>query len=294
MSGGPGASPSFLDLHGPGDPPARAPFAVIPVPYDGTSTWRKGADRGPAALLDASAECETYDAESGVDLAEVGVATLPPIEHDGSPDALAALVARATGEQWGAGRVPCVVGGEHSVSIGAIQEAARRFEDLAVLQIDAHGDTRDTYHGSAYNHACVMARAMEVAPVVQVGLRSVAAEEMAKIDRGRAFFAHEIVGALDRDWMDRVVGLLETSVYVTIDLDAFDPSLVPATGTPAPGGLGWAEVNELLRRVIASRRVVGFDVVELCPQPGAHASDMLAARLVQRVMSMLVARDASG
>ncbi len=282
------AAPGFLDL---GDTGESARFSVLPVPYDATSTWRKGADRGPAALIDASAECETYDAETGVDLTDAGVRTLAPIVHEGPPDTLAPRVARAVGDQWEAGRVPCLLGGEHSVSIGAIQEAARRFEDLTILQIDAHGDTRDAYHGSAYNHACVMARAMEVAPVVQVGLRSVAREEMEVIDRDRAFFAHEIVGAMDGDWMDAAVGLLTGDVYITIDLDAFDPSLVPATGTPAPGGLSWHQVNELVRRVIDSRTVVGFDVVELCPHPGAHASDMLAARLVQRIMSMIVARE---
>jgi len=282
-------SSGFLDLPSEWTCESTAAYAVIPVPYDATSTWRKGANRGPAALLEASRAVEWYDIETGIEACRAGIVTL---------DALA--VARLTAEemsehvratvqaQFEAGRIPVVVGGEHSVSIGAIQAAAQRSTGrLGVLQFDAHADTRESYQGSAYNHACVMARAREFADLVQVGIRSVDQSELAGLDRERVFWAHEIMQTVDRSWMDRAVALLPQEVYITIDLDGFDPSLVPATGTPEPGGLDWYTVNELIRRVLASgRRLLGFDVTELLPQPGQHASDFLAAKLLYRIMCM--------
>jgi agmatinase len=185
--------------------------------------------------------------------------------------------------------MPVVLGGEHTVTIGAVQAAANRFDDLSVLQLDAHADSRESYDGSAFNHACVMARARERCPIVQVGIRSLDASELAALDPDRVFFAHTL-SAQNRGWMDDVVERLSERVYLTIDLDAFDPSLVPATGTPEPGGLSWSTVNELVRRVAAQRRIVGFDVVELLPTIGQHASDFLAAKLVYRVVSMVLER----
>jgi agmatinase len=177
------------------------------------------------------------------------------------------------------------------VTIGAVEAAADRFDDLTVLQIDAHGDTRETYEGSTHNHACVMARARERAAIVQVGIRAVDGEEMAGLAPGRVFWAHEIASSADDSWMDGVVDLLTDHVYVTIDLDAFDPSVLPATGTPEPGGLGWYPVNRLLRRVARAATVVGFDVVELLPVPGQHASDFTAAKLVYRFLAELGAAE---
>jgi agmatinase len=191
------------------------------------------------------------------------------------------------------GELPVVLGGEHSVTIGAVDAAADRFDDLTVLQIDAHADTREEYEGSSHNHACVMARARERCPIVQVGIRAVDSAEMPDLDADRVFWAHDIVGAADDSWMDEVAGLLTGEVYVTIDLDAFDPSLIPATGTPEPGGLEWYPVNRLLRRVVRASRVVGFDVVELLPAEGQHASAFAAAKLVYRFLAEIeAARDA--
>jgi agmatinase len=283
--------------------PEAAAAAILPVPYDATSTWKKGADRGPAAILAASAQVELYDIETGTEPYRAGIATLPEIRFEGPPEALADRVAAAVGEVLDRGQLPVLLGGEHSVSIGAMRAAAERHPGLSFLQIDAHGDTRESYEGSTHNHACVMARARELGPIVQVGIRAIDAAEAEAMDPQRVFFAHEIrdraqaarsdasidrAGAAQSDaWIDRAVALLGPEVYVTIDLDAFDPSLLPATGTPEPGGLGWYQVTDLLAAVAAARRIVAFDVVELLPQPGQHASDFLAAKLVYRLLAMI-------
>lgn len=279
------AYPPFLGEDGVIVDLSTAEAAIIPVPYDLTSTWRKGADRGPSALLDASGTIELYDIETDSEPWRRGIVTLPPILHDGGPEELAERVRAATAEVLARGAVPVVIGGEHSVTIGAVEAAADAFPGIGVLQIDAHGDTRETYEGSTHNHACVMARARERCSIVQVGIRAVDASELPGLDPDRVFWAHEIAGRADSGWIDRVVELLPETVYVTIDLDAFDPSLLPATGTPEPGGLGWYEVNELVRRVARERQIVGFDVVELLPMPGEHASDFIAAKLVHRVLA---------
>ena len=283
------AYPPFLGEDGVTADPATAAAAILPVPYDLTSTWRKGADRGPAALLDASGTIELYDIQTDSEPWRRGIVTLPPILHGGGPEELAELVRAAAAEVLARGAVPVVIGGEHSVTIGAVEAAADAYPGLGVLQIDAHGDTRESYEGSTHNHACVMARARERCSIVQVGIRAVDASEMPELDPDRVFWAHEIAGRGDSGWMDRVVELLPETVYLTIDLDAFDPSLLPATGTPEPGGLGWYEVNELIRRVARKRRIVGFDVVELLPLPGEHASEFIAAKLVHRVLAEVFA-----
>ena len=183
------------------------------------------------------------------------------------------------------GKRVAMVGGEHSVSVGAIRAMSERFPDLTVLQIDAHADLRDEYHGSPYNHACVMRRAQECARVVQVGIRSVCEEEQCNIVPENIFYAHNIVGRTG--WEDEVVERLTGNVYISFDLDGLDPSILPATGTPLPGGLQWYPTLNLLEKVFRARRVVGFDVVELCPQEGNVVSDVLAASLVYKMMGMM-------
>ena len=280
-------SPSFLGSDVAVEPGAAA-VSLIPVPYDATSSWVKGADRGPGALLEASEYVELYDIETESEPWRQGLATLPPVEVDGPPEELAASVRELVAGELEAGRTPVLLGGEHSVTIGAVGAAADRFPDLGVLQIDAHADTRESYHGSTHSHACVMARARERSPVVQVGIRSVDPSEVEGLDEDRVFWAHEIVGGGDA-WIEEVADLLEPRTYVTVDLDAFDPSVLPATGTPEPGGLDWYEVNGLLRRVARSTEVVGFDVVELAPAPGQHASAFTAAKLTHRFLAEIFA-----
>lgn len=280
----------FGDLPAPFCGRESARIVVLPVPYDRTSTWKKGADRGPSAILQASHQVEWYDIETDSEVYRQGIATLEPLLCDGDPEELADRVDAAVADILEQGGLPVVLGGDHSVAIGAIRAAARRRAGASVLQIDAHADTRDEYQGSRYNHACVMARAREWCSVVQVGLRSVDASEMPGLEPHRVFWAHEIIAAgADSSWMDEAVSPLGEEVWVTIDLDGFDPSLVPATGTPEPGGLDWYQVTGLLERLARRRRVIGFDVVELLPSEGQWASAFLAAKLIYRFLSMIFA-----
>jgi agmatinase len=281
----------FGDLPARFTDPATAEIAVLPVPYDRTSTWMKGADRGPQAIIEASHQVEWYDIPTATEVYRRGIATLEPVLCDEGPEHLADLVHERIAPLLAAGVLPVVLGGEHSVSIGAIRAAARHLPGVSVLQVDAHADTREEYQGSRFNHACVMARAREWCPIVQVGIRAVDSSEIARLEPHRVFWAHEIAaaGPSDTTWMDDAVSPLGDAVWVTIDLDGFDPSIVPATGTPEPGGLGWYQVVGLLERVSRRRRVVGFDVVELLPSDEHWASAFLAAKLVYRFLSMIFA-----
>lgn len=281
------ALPPFLGIEREFRDPERAAAVILPVAYDATSTWKKGADEGPAAILEASTQVELYDIETASEPYRQGIATLEELRFDGPPEELADEVERRTAAILERGQLPVILGGEHSVSIGAIRAAAAAHTGLSVLQIDAHADTRESYEGSDHNHACVMARARELCPIVQVGIRSLDAAELEALDTDRVFWAHELEGS--DDWIAGAVERLTDEVYVTIDLDAFDPSLMPATGTPEPGGLSWQQVTDLLEAVVAARRVVGFDVVELLPQPGDHACDFVAAKLVHRFLAMIFA-----
>ena len=270
--------------------PKTSRIEIIPVPYDGTSTWKKGADKGPAALLEASANMELFDIETASEVYRRGIHTLAPIKHTGKPEGLAPMVAKAVGQALAAEKFPVTLGGEHSISIGCFQAVCAKWSDLSILQIDAHADTRESFHGSTHNHACVMARARELAPITQVGIRAIDAEEYPKLDKRRVFWGHDLCGRTDDKWIESVIAQQSKHVYVTIDLDGFDPSLVGATGTTEPGGLAWWQVNELLKRLCARSTVVGFDVVELLPAPGQWASEMLAAKLVYRFLSEVFER----
>ncbi|MGA2172501.1 MAG: agmatinase [Sedimentisphaerales bacterium] len=263
--------------------PARAKIAIIPVPYDGTSSWGKGADKGPAAILEASATVENYDIECDSEPYKVGIFTDEPVTENKSPEKMVGAVEKRIDCHLAKGKFPIVIGGEHSVSIGAIKAQAKKHKKLTVLQLDAHGDLRDQYHGSKYSHACVMARAKELCPIVQVGIRSMDISEKRLLDKTRTFFAEDIFGKTD--WIDTVIQLLKDDVYVTIDLDVFDPSIMPSTGTPEPGGLGWYEVLDLMRLVFRKTNVTGFDVVEMCPNSTNKAPDFLAAKLIYKLIS---------
>ena len=285
--------PRFCELPDELADPKTAAAAVVPVPYDLTSTWKKGADKGPRAILEASHHIEWYDPAAAGEPCRRGIATLPPVEGEDDPERLANLLDPLIGSLIERGVLPIVLGGEHSVSIGAIRGAARVVPGLSVLQIDAHADTREEYAGSAYNHACVMARAREVVNIVQVGIRAVDAAEVPLLDPGRVIWGHQINGpAAEANWIDRALDGLGEEIYVTIDLDGFDPAYVPATGTPEPGGLDWYQVTELLAQVAEKRRVVGFDVVELLPTPGQWASEFLAAKLVYFFLGQIFAHRA--
>ena len=275
----------FLDMDDEFLQLESAAYVLLSVPYDGTSTFVKGADKGPQAILDASDSLELYDIQYDIDASKAGVYT---DHHDydlSTPEAMVKSVYGRVSHFLDMGKRVAMVGGEHSVSVGAIRAMSERFPDLTVLQTDAHADLRDEYHGSPYNHACVMRRAQECARVVQVGIRSVCEEEQCNIVPENIFYAHNIVGRTG--WEDEVVERLTGNVYISFDLDGLDPSILPATGTPLPGGLQWYPTLNLLEKVFRARRVVGFDVVELCPQEGNVVSDVLAASLVYKMMGMM-------
>ncbi|MDD2550035.1 MAG: agmatinase [Bacteroidales bacterium] len=258
-------------------------IVVLPIPYDGTSTWVKGSDKGPEALLEASANMELYDIETDTEVYLQGIYTAPAITEKSSPEAMVRAAEEQTAEHLNSGKFVVTLGGEHSVSIGPIQAYAGRFKNLTVLQIDAHADLRDSYEGSKNNHACVMARAQDVCPIVQVGIRSMDVGEKERLDPSRVFWAHKI---MDNDeWMGKAIDLLTEDVYLTIDLDGLDPSILPSTGTPEPGGLKWYQTLTFIRKMIERKNLVGFDIVELCPNPQEKSSDFTAAKLLYKILS---------
>jgi agmatinase len=258
-------------------------IVIIPVAYDGTSTWVKGADKGPAAIIEASANMELYDIETDSEVYKQGIFTETHIEGEISTREMVEAVVENVRYYLGKDKFTIVIGGEHSVNIGAVKAHAEKYDDLTILQLDAHTDLRDEYNGSKYNHACVMARAKEVCPIVQVGVRSMDVSEKDFMDSSRTFFAKDIHN--NTDWIKRVIPMLSDNVYITIDLDVFDPSIMPSTGTPEPGGLLWYDVLALLKTVSNKKNIVGFDVVELCPDAGNKAPDFLAAKLIYKLLS---------
>lgn len=262
----------------------NAGIVIIPVSYDGTSTWMKGADEGPDAIIEASANMELYDIETDCEVYKRGIFTEETIGGDITTKEMIDAVHDLVRYHLEEGRFTVVVGGEHSVSIGSIKAHVERHKGLTVLQLDAHADLRDEYNGSKYNHACVMARAKELCPIVQVGVRSMSSAEKDVADKSRVFLAEDIHRG-NSDWTGKVISQLSDDVYITIDLDVFDPSIMPSTGTPEPGGLLWYEVLAFLKAVFAKKNVVGFDVVELCPDGSNKAPDFMAAKLIYKMLS---------
>lgn len=256
---------------------------IIPVPYDRTSTWLKGADKGPEAIIQASANMELYDTETDSEVYKKGIFTDTNIKLQDQPANMIEQVKLRVSSYIEKGKFAVVIGGEHSVSIGSVKAYVENNKDVTVLQLDAHCDLRDEYNGSKYNHGCVMARVRELAPIVQVGIRSIDFSEKQFMNRNNVFFAKDIYN--NRDWISKVVAKLSDKVYITIDLDVFDPSVMPSTGTPEPGGLLWYDVLAMLKTVCDKKNVVGFDVVELCPNEYNKAPDFLAAKLIYKLLS---------
>lgn len=275
----------FLDMDPEFSVLENSKYVLIPVAYDGTSTFVKGADKGPQALIDASDSIELYDVPLDIEAYTAGIYTDKPSFDFSTPDTMVRSVRERVKHFLEKGKTIGLLGGEHSVSVGAIQAMSEKYANLSVLQIDAHADLRDEYHGSIYNHACVMRRAQDYARVVQVGIRNVCTEERHNIVPENIFYAHKIYN--HNAWMQQAIDRLTEHVYLTIDLDGFDPSILPSTGTPLPGGLGWYQVLDFLQLLFSSKKVVGFDVVELCPNAYDKSSDVLAAVLVYKIISML-------
>jgi agmatinase len=256
---------------------------IVPVPYDETSTWIKGADKGPDAILEASVNLEFFDVETFSEAHLAGIHTITPVLEKETPLKLVNAVNDKVKSLLSEKKFPVIIGGNHTVSIGAFKAFSNSFKNLSILQLDAHSDLRQIYEGSEFNHACAMARAREYAPVVQVGIRSMSAEEVPWCDKERMFFSHELF--YDKNLYGKAIEKLSENVYITIDLDVFDPSLIPSTGTPEPGGPAYLELMHFLRDVIKSRNVVGFDVVELCPSPANKVPDFVAAKIIYQLLS---------
>jgi agmatinase len=257
-------------------------IAVLPVPFDKTSSWLTGSDRGPKAIIEASMNMELYDLETGSEVYKNGVFTSEEILSN-SPEEMIERVYTKVTELIKDAKFVVTLGGEHTVSLPAIKAHYENYDDISIFQLDAHSDMRDSYLGNKYSHACVMARVKEITKnIVSVGIRSLDSSELDNIDKECTFFAKDIHN--NEDWMREATNKLKENVYITIDLDVFDPSIMPSTGTPEPGGLDWYTVLKLLKVVCKNRNLIGFDVMELCPTEN-KAPDFLAAKLIYKLLS---------
>jgi len=270
---------------------ATSRAAIFPVPLERTTSYEHGTRNGPAAILAASRNMELYDEELELEpYKEIGIHTLPAIDtSDGTLDEVITEIFTAQLGLLEDDKFTVALGGEHSLTPPLVSATAKKFKNLSVLQIDAHADLRDEYQGNPASHACAMRRVVEVCPAVQVGIRSLSVEEAQAIPhlRTSVYWAKDIARAPLKSWIAKVLADLSPNVYLTIDLDGFDPAFVPATGTPEPGGLDWMQVTSLIRAVADHKKIVGMDVVELLPQPGDHASDFLAAKLVYKCLGYI-------
>jgi len=268
---------------------ARA--VIFPVPLERTTTFQHGTRGGPAAILAASRNMELYDDELEMEpYREIGIATLPPIDTmDGTLEEVMTELFTAELALLDDHKFPVAIGGEHSLTPPLVLAMAKKYKNLNVLHIGAHASLRDNYQGNPASHACAMRRVVEICPAVQVGIRSLSSEEAKAIPqlKTRIYWAKNIVRSPMKNWIAKVLEDLAPHVYLTVDLGGFDPSILPATDSPEPGGLDWHQVTSLIRAVADHKKIVGMDVVELLPQPGDHASDVLAARLIYKSLGYI-------
>lgn len=267
---------------------------VLPVSYEGTVSYGTGAGGGAMAIIDASRNMELYEDETDTEIYKIGIHTLDEFTPRETPAAMMEALYDRTRELLAAEKFMCMLGGEHSVSAPVIRAHAERFHNLSVLQIDAHADLRDTYDGTPHSHASIMARVVRDMhiPSVQVGIRSISAEEARELAAGlptRIFWARDIVGKTD--WIDDAVDSLTGNVYLTIDIDGLDPSIVPTTGTPEPGGLGWYETLALIRRAAEKKRIVGMDLVEYSYVENYDSPAFLCAKLIYKSLAYIFGAD---
>ncbi len=267
----------------------RIPFEnskaiIILVPYGKTVSYIKGTDKGPRAIIKASDNLELFDEELNRETSSVGIATLPGLKvRNITSRKMIEKVRKATAGVLKEKRLPIIIGGEHSVTIGAVKAAQEAYSDISVLYFDSHADLRDKYKGSRYNHACVARRLEEIAPIVGAGIRSMSLEEKLFINRKRIkiFSIREMIR--DKNWSVKAKKALSKNIYISIDLDVLDPSVMPSVGTPEPGGMGWYDLLSCIKDIMEDRRVVAFDVVELCPKKGLEYADFTAAKLIYKL-----------
>ena len=286
-----GDSHFFISSNFGGIPPEvsgweKSRFVVIPVPYDHTTTFQSGTRKGPRAILEASAYVELYDEELRMEPVDAGIHTLDLLDVTVDPEETLYRIQSIVAEVVKADKIPVTLGGEHSITLAPVKALREKYPDLTVLQFDAHGDLRKEYQGTGLSHACVMRRISDLGlNIVQVGIRSMSREEAEFLQTANhisTYYAADIMGK--DDWMEEALSHLSGDIYITIDVDAFDPAYVPATGTPEPGGMDWYQVIRFLHRVAGKCPIVGFDAVELCPIAGQVASDFLVAKLLYKLM----------
>jgi agmatinase len=277
--------------------PTRASFedsavVILPCPVDRTTSYVGGTRHGPHEILQASSHMELWDEEMQTDIHGVGIFTLPEMELPfGEMAALVDEIERVAYEVIGRDKFLATLGGEHSITPPLVSATARKHPNLSVLQIDAHADMRDSYMGTVHNHACAMRRSMQYASVTQVGIRSLSTEEAEVLPKLNSHVFFDVKMRKDPNWIDAVVETLSENVYVTIDVDGLDPAIMPATGTPEPGGLSWPEITRLLRATAERRRIVSADIVELSPIPGMVAPNFLCAKLLYKLLTYRFASD---
>jgi agmatinase len=274
-----GTTPTTTDFE-------HARVVILPIPLDRTTSYVPGTRNGPHEILVASSHMELWDEETQTDVHRIGIFTLPEMEFPfASMDEVVTEIRRVTAELVKRDKFPLILGGEHSITPAVVGAVAEKYPGLSVLQIDAHADLRESFMGTPHNHACAMRRTLEFARTTQVGIRSLSPEEAAAVPTLSTAIFYDFNMRDDADWIERVVDSLSEHVYITIDVDGFDPAIMPATGTPEPGGLSWYETLKLLRRVVERRTVVGCDVVELSPMPGYVAPNFLCAKLIYKILS---------
>ncbi|UCH12196.1 MAG: agmatinase [Candidatus Omnitrophota bacterium] len=262
----------------------KSKVAIIPIPYEITTTYIKGTKKAPRAIIEASKNMELYDEELDRVVADIGISTLAPLKITKKPGVMVSKVKTRCLKVLNDNKFPVVIGGEHSISIGSLFALKEKYPDISVLSLDAHADLRGEYEGSKYNHACVMARIREHCDAVQAGVRSLSFEESETIKENH----YKVMWAKDKTnitgWVKEILDNLNKDVYITVDTDVFDPSLIPAVGTPEPGGLDWDDVLTATKAVFKEKNVVGFDVVELCPDSTSKTADFITAKLIYKML----------
>ncbi len=283
---------SFAGLESPYTDLQQAKTVILPVPYDATSEWQGGSRHGPQAIIDASQYLELYDLDLDRDIYKAGIATLPQVEPLlSSPQDMINRVYQLVEGLVHKEKFVVMLGGEHSLSLGAVRAFKDHFPDLSVLQLDAHADLRDEYLGTKYGQACVMRRIHELCPVLQVGVRSLSREEKQFLtqEKLRPFYMSDL--AANTGSIQRIVDSLGEDVYVTIDVDVLDPSIMPAVGTPEPDGMSWRQLLDIMESVALHKHVVGFDLVEFSPGQGPSSCAFLLAKLAYRLIGYTVPSD---
>lgn len=262
----------------------KSAIAILPVPYDATTSYKPGARDGPSAIISASRNMELYDDELGKNLSNVGICTLDELDVLIDPEKMTNRVYESVKQLILDRKFVVTLGGEHSISVGSVKAHKEAYPRLSVLHLDAHADMRDENGGSRFDHGCAARRISEICPIVQAGIRSLSREEaeFLQTSNHKVLYMKDIANR-DKSWMNETVESLTDDVYITLDLDVIDPSLIPSVGTPEPGGLQWYPLLKLLKLISNRKKVVGFDVVELCPQENA-ASDFIAAKLTYKMM----------